>query len=80
MDYHMIYLRRKLIAAARAMAQGIEPKEPWIPESYHYHSASEIIEDGDFEAAVARAKAKAMQSLMSPAPNEASALTAAVGE
>ena len=80
MDYHMIYLRRKLIAAARAMAQGIEPKEPWIPESYHYHSASEIIEDGDFEGAVARAKAKAMQSLMNPAPNEASALTAAVGE
>jgi hypothetical protein len=80
MDYHMIYLRRKLIAAARAMRDGIEPKEPWIPQSYHYHSASEIIENGDFEAAVERAKAKAKQSLIDPAPNEASELTAAVGE
>ena len=80
MDYHMIYLRRKLIAAARAMAQGIEPREPWIPQSYHYHSASEIIENGDFEAAVERAKAKAKLSLISPAPNEASELTAIVGE
>jgi hypothetical protein len=80
MDYPKIYLRRKHLAAAKAMAQGIEPKEPWIPESYHYPSASEIIENGNFEAAVERAKQKAKQSLISPLPNEASALTAAVGE
>jgi phthalate 4,5-dioxygenase oxygenase subunit len=80
MDYHMIYLRRKLIAAAKAMAQGIEPKEPWIPESYHYHSASEIIENGDFEAAVAKAKEKAKQSLIAPSANEASAVAASISE
>ncbi len=80
MDYHMIYLRRKLLKAARAMAQGIEPQEPFMPHTYHYHSASEIIENGDFEAAVERAKQKARQSLIDPQPNEASELTAVVGE
>ena len=80
MDYHMIYLRRKLIAAARAMRDGIEPVEPFLPHTYHYHSASAIVENGDYEGAVAKAIERAKQSLMQPAPNEASALTAAVGE
>src|SRR5690606_10610688 len=80
MDYHMIYLRKKLIAAAKAMAQGIEPKEPWLPHTYHYHSASEIIENGDFEAAVARAKEKARQSLIDSVEQEASQLAATSGE
>jgi phthalate 4,5-dioxygenase oxygenase subunit len=70
MDYHMIYLRRKLIAAAKAMRDGIEPKEPWMPHTYHYHSASAIIENGDFEAAVAKAKEKAKQSLIDPVTPE----------
>jgi hypothetical protein len=64
MDYHMIYLRRKLLQAARNMRDGIEPKEPWMPHTYHYHSASAIIENGDFEAAVAAAKAKATESIV----------------
>jgi phthalate 4,5-dioxygenase oxygenase subunit len=64
MDYHMIYLRRKLIAAAKAMAEGIEPKEPWIPEAYHYHSASAVIKNGDMEAAIEEAKQLAKQPLM----------------
>ena len=76
----MIYLRRKLIAAARAMQQGIEPKEPWMPHTYHYHSASAIIENGDFEGAVARAKEKAKQSLITPTNDEAARLVASVGE
>jgi hypothetical protein len=63
MDYHMIYLRRKLLKAAKEMAQGIEPQEPWIPEAYHYHSAFAEIEDGDFEAALERAKESARLSL-----------------
>jgi phenylpropionate dioxygenase-like ring-hydroxylating dioxygenase large terminal subunit len=64
MDYHMIYLRRKLIAAAKAMREGIEPEEPWIPESYHYHSSSAIIRNGNVEAAIEEAKQKAKQSLI----------------
>ena len=73
MDYHMIYLRRKLIAAAKAMAQGIEPKEPFIPEAYHYHSASAIIKNGDVEAAIEEAKQKAREPLM---PREAQKIAA----
>jgi hypothetical protein len=72
MDYHMIYLRRKLLKAAKAMRDGIEPKEPWIPESYHYHSASAVIENGDFEAAVAKARQRAKTSLLSATPTEIS--------
>ncbi|HEX5369992.1 MAG TPA: Rieske 2Fe-2S domain-containing protein [Dehalococcoidia bacterium] len=80
MDYHMIYLRRKLLQAARNMRDGIEPIEPFLPETYHYHSASAPVENGDFEGAVAKAIERAKLSLIDPAPNEASALTAAVGE
>jgi phthalate 4,5-dioxygenase oxygenase subunit len=64
MDYHMIYLRQKLLKAAKAMRDGIEPEEPWKPETYHYHSASAIVENGDWDAAIAKAKEKAMTSLV----------------
>ncbi len=67
MDYHMIYLRRKLIAAAKAMRDGIEPEEPFLPHTYHYHSASAIVENGDFDGAVAKALERAKQSLIQPA-------------
>jgi phenylpropionate dioxygenase-like ring-hydroxylating dioxygenase large terminal subunit len=78
MDYHMIYLRRKLLQAARNMRDGIEPKEPWLPHTYHYHSASAIIENGDFEAAVAEAKQKATRSLMDVSTGLAEAAVASV--
>ena len=71
MDYHMIYLRRKLLRAAKAMRDGIEPREPWVPQSYHYHSAAAVIEDGDFDGAVAKAKEKAKTSLVQPTPQTA---------
>jgi len=64
MDYHMIYLRRKLLKAAKDMRNGVEPIEPWEPQSYHYHAASAIVEDGDFDAAVAKAKAQAKTTLI----------------
>jgi phthalate 4,5-dioxygenase len=80
MDYHMIYLRQKLLRAAKAMRDGSEPQEPWMPQTYHYHSASAIIENGDFDGAVAAAKAKAMQSLVDPIPEGiAASITAAGG-
>ncbi len=64
MDYQMIYLRSKLLRAAKNMEQGIEPKEPWMPETYHYHSASVLIEDGDFAGALAKAKELAKEPLV----------------
>jgi hypothetical protein len=62
------------------MRDGIEPPEPWMPETYHYHSASAIIENGDYEAAVAAAKNKAKQSLVTPIRHAAETPIAAVAE
>ena len=64
MDYHMIYLRRKLLKAAKAMRDGIEPHEPFMPETWHYHSASAIVENGDVEAAIEKAKQMAKTSVI----------------
>jgi phenylpropionate dioxygenase-like ring-hydroxylating dioxygenase large terminal subunit len=71
MDYHMIYLRRKLLKAAKALRDGIEPMEPWQPQAYHYHAGSAVIENGDFEAAVAKAKEQAKKSLWELQPTAA---------
>src|SRR5439155_14065597 len=64
MDYHMIYLRRKLLRAARDIRNGVEPIEPWQPQSYHYHAASAVIVDGDYDGAVAQAKERAKTSVI----------------
>ena len=65
MDYQIIYLRRRFLKAARDLADGIEPAEPWRPETYHYHGATDSVQNGDFEAALQRAKDKARRSLLS---------------
>jgi phenylpropionate dioxygenase-like ring-hydroxylating dioxygenase large terminal subunit len=64
MDYQMIYLRQKLLRAARDMAAGIEPREPFIPEAYHYHTASVEVENDDYEAALEKARQRAKSSLV----------------
>nr|ART39641.1 J209 [uncultured bacterium] len=64
MDFHMIYLRRKLLRTAKALRDGIEPSEPWQPETYAYHSASVVIENGDYNAALEKAKERAKTSLL----------------
>jgi phthalate 4,5-dioxygenase oxygenase subunit len=68
MDYHMIYLRRKLLKAARDLQAGNEPPEPWMPQSYHYHAASADVVGGDVEGAIAEATAKAKQSIFETSP------------
>jgi phenylpropionate dioxygenase-like ring-hydroxylating dioxygenase large terminal subunit len=74
MDFHMIYLRRKLLKAVKALRDGIEPEEPWKPETYHYHAASAVIENGDYAAAIAKAKERAKVSVI-PAERQAPAIT-----
>ena len=64
MDYHMIYLRRKLLKAAKNLRDGIEPEEPFLPQTWHYHSASAVVENGDYDAALEKAKAMAKQSII----------------
>jgi hypothetical protein len=76
MDFHMIYLRRKLLRAAKALRDGIEPTEPWRPEIFHYHAASAVIENGDYEAAIARAKDLAKVSLFAEARKATAVVTA----
>jgi hypothetical protein len=75
MDYQIIYLRQKMLRAAKNLADGIEPREPWMPETYHYHSASAAIENGDYAGAVAKAKERAKVTLI---PSEMTQKVAAV--
>ncbi len=59
MDYMIIKIRRRLLAGAKAMAQGIEPEAPWHPEEYRWHRESVMAEGVSLEEAAERAKAKA---------------------
>lgn len=81
MDYQIIHVRRKLIAAVKALQEGIEPAEPWKPEAYRYHTARAIIENGTLEEAMELAKEKAKESLTDPeslaAVRQAAAITPA---
>jgi hypothetical protein len=60
MDYMIIKVRRRLLAAAKAMAQGVEPEAPWHLEEYRWHNEFVRLQ-GDIgrEEAIAQAKAKA---------------------
>ena len=64
MDYHMIYLRRKLLKAAKAMRDGIEPDEPCQPETWHYHTAQVVLDSGTLEEAIEQAKQKAKEPVV----------------
>jgi hypothetical protein len=70
----MIYLRRKLLKAAKNLRDGIEPIEPWTPEIYHYHAASAVIENGDYAGAIEKAKERARTSVI-PAEMVAATVT-----
>ena len=66
MDYQIIHLRRRLLKTAKELAQGIEPKEPWLPESYRYHTAQVILDHGTLEEAIEAAKQKAREPVLTP--------------
>ena len=55
-DNQIIYVRRRLLKAAKALASGIEPSEPWHPEGYRYHS--EMVVGPGVDEAVRQAIAK----------------------
>ena len=58
-DRHVIHVRQRLIRAARAMAAGVEPSEPWHPEAYRYHYESVVAPSRDEAIALATAHATA---------------------
>ncbi len=60
MDYMIIKVRRRLLAAAKAMAHGVEPEAPWHPEDYRWHQAIALLPpEATLAEAEAAAKAKA---------------------
>jgi hypothetical protein len=59
-DYMIIHVRQRLLKAARAMADGIEPSEPWHPEAYCYRREQAF--GATREEAIANVKAKALTS------------------
>ena len=61
-DYMIIYVRRRLIKAAKELAQGIEPVGPSHPEVYRFHR--EIAVGNTPEEAIELAKEKGMRPLL----------------
>ena len=59
-DYQIIHVRQRLLKAAKALAQGIEPSEPWHPEAYRYRR--EQARGATREEAIANVRAKALSS------------------
>ena len=60
-DFRIIAVRRRLLKVARDMAEGTEPQEPWRPESYAYHTARVVTQEGTLEEAVTKAMAMAVE-------------------
>jgi phthalate 4,5-dioxygenase len=58
MDYQIIHVRQRLLKGAKALAQGVEPEEPWHPEAYCYRRGFAI---GDTpEEAITKARAECL--------------------
>jgi phenylpropionate dioxygenase-like ring-hydroxylating dioxygenase large terminal subunit len=61
-DYVIIKVRRRLLAAAKALAEGVEPEAPWHPEEYSYHRETVSIQEGPLDEAIRLAREKARTS------------------
>jgi hypothetical protein len=61
-DYQIIHIRRRLLRAAKDLARGVEPSEPWRPEIYRMHRESATARTA--EEAIARAKEAAQTDLL----------------
>jgi len=63
-DYMIIYIRRRLLKAARALEAGQEPSEPWHPEAYRYRRTM-VVADTEQEA-IRQVREKAFSTELSP--------------
>jgi nitrite reductase/ring-hydroxylating ferredoxin subunit len=59
-DYQIIHVRQRLLKVAKALAQGVEPSEPWHPEAYCYRR--EMARGSSEAEAVGNVKARALSS------------------
>jgi cell envelope opacity-associated protein A len=67
-DYVIIHVRRRLLSAAKTLAQGMEPQAPWHPAEYRYHRESVVLAQGTLEEATELAKAQARATQVTPEP------------
>ena len=58
LDYRILHIRQRLLKAAKALLEGIEPPAPWHPEEYRYHRESSSASGRDEAATQARIKAR----------------------
>ncbi len=54
LDYQIIHVRQRLLKAAKALVDGVEPSEPWHPEAYCYRRGSAIGDTADEAILLAR--------------------------
>ena len=66
LDHIIIKIRRRLLQAAKALANGVEPEAPFHPEEYRYHAARLVLEGVTEEEAIEQAKAQSRASLVTP--------------
>ncbi|HLF77493.1 MAG TPA: hypothetical protein VJB57_08370 [Dehalococcoidia bacterium] len=78
MDDQIIHIPRRLLKAAKALAEGVEPTEPWRPESFRYHSARVAADGVSIEDAFKAAKRQAMTPLRGGETTGATRVAAAV--
>jgi hypothetical protein len=67
-DYMIIKVRRRLLKAARDLQNGIEPTEPWHPETYRMHREQAVAEtpEAAFEEAKRLAKVDLLAEWQAP--------------
>jgi nitrite reductase/ring-hydroxylating ferredoxin subunit len=63
-DYMIIHVRQRLLKAAKNLAQGIEPTEPWHPEAYRYRR--EQARGATRDEAIANVRAKSFATRLQP--------------
>ena len=61
-DFQIIAVRRRLLKAAKALAEGIEPEAAQHPEAYAYHRASFVSQTGTLDETIAKARELASRS------------------
>jgi len=62
MDHVIIKVRRRLLAAAKALREGVEPEAPFHPEEYRYHRTVVTLDNGNVEQAIDQARAESRSS------------------
>ena len=68
MDHQIIYVRRRLLKAAKALAEGVEPSEPFNAEAYRYHGELTVAKTAEaaIAGAIERSKEKRTATLDAP--------------